>query len=153
MVASHRLFGSHPLRLDEKDRLTIPSKLLAQMREMEGISEGQTLEVVIAIVKKRLGIFPRKVFMRMLENMESIPRTNATANALRKSILNYMDEQSLDKLNRVRIPAMHAQLFGLQNDIVVMGSGTHLEVVNRDAWMKQAPESMEAMPDIDEYLD
>ncbi|MCC6546525.1 hypothetical protein IT570_05090 [Candidatus Sumerlaeota bacterium] len=144
VVSVNVLDGSHPLRLDEKDRLTIPSKLVSIIREIEGLNESDSIEVVVTLIRNRLAIFPRKVFEKRMEKMTGLPRA---------TMVNYRDSQSLDKLNRVRIPAMHAQVLNLVDDVVMMGSETHLEVVSRQAWVKQALERMQDMPETWEPLD
>lgn len=145
------LSGSHPARLDEKDRVTIASKLMKDLRENEGLGEGDDVKVVVTIVKRRLGVFPKRVFDELMAKLSALPEKDP-GHDFKAVLMNYMDEQSLDKLNRFRVPSMYAQLLNLVDDVVVMGSGSHLEVVNRGDWLQQAAEQMATMPKVSYYL-
>jgi division/cell wall cluster transcriptional repressor MraZ len=146
-MTSLRLTGSHPQKMDEKDRVAIPARLIPVMREIEGVSEEEPLEIVITITaQQRLGIYPRKTFMKLLDSLETAPPDDPDVLDLKTTILNYMDEQSLDKQNRIRVPAMHAEVFGLTGEVVLMGSGEYLEVVSKETWKSQLPQRMADMP-------
>lgn len=142
-----RLTGSHPQKMDDKDRLAVPAKLVPILRELAGVSDEDPLDVVITITaQQRLGVFPRAQFIRLLENLEAAPQDDQDVIDLKTTLMNYMDEQSLDKQNRIRIPAMHAEAFGLTGEVVVMGSGEYLEVVSKETWKSQLPARMSDMP-------
>ncbi len=138
-----RLYGSHLQRLDEKARLSVPAKLVAALRELAGIGATDPLEVVISVThRNRLGIFPRPRFESLIAAAEEAQEESLEAEELLATYLNYMDEQTLDKQNRIRVPAMHAELFNLSEKVVVMGSGDYIEVVSPENWKDQAQGNM-----------
>ena len=130
-----KLTGSHLQTLDDRLRLAVPSKLIPTLRELAGVSEDDPLDVVVTITMNgHLGVYPRRVFTEMFEKLEQAPPEDLDAADLRLAYLNYMDEQSLDKQNRFRVPQMHAEAFGLSGEVVVMGSERFLEVVSKAKW-------------------
>jgi DNA-binding transcriptional regulator/RsmH inhibitor MraZ len=114
---------------------------MSALREMTGVTGDEPLEIVVTItMQNRLGVYPKAIFDKMIAQLDNLAPTNMDAADLRLTYLNYMDEQVLDKQNRFRIPPMHAELFDLNGEVVVVGSGEFLEVTNKKVWMEQAKE-------------
>lgn len=121
--------------MDNRGRVALPARLVTEMRSFAGVAAEGSFEVVISVsMEGRVGIFPRPVYDRILENLEKAPKEDALAAELRRSYLNYMDIQNTDKQNRVRIPQLLADYYRLEGEVVLMGSGEYLEVVNKDDW-------------------
>jgi MraZ protein len=138
------LSGSHPQTIDDRGRLAVPARLLPALRALAGVGEEDELEVVISMTfEGRLGIYPVPYFNRMMANLEKAPEEDVDAQELRRAFLNYSDQQTLDKQNRVRVPAALAEYFELRGEVTVMGSGEYLEVVTREAWMRDLTERRE----------
>lgn len=142
-----RLTGSHPQTMDDKSRLAVPARLIPALRELSGSGEKQQIEVVITVTaQQRLGVYPRQLFMQMIERLEQAPAEDQDVADLRITLLNNMDEQCLDKQNRFRVPAAYGRAFDLNGEVIVLGSGEFLEVVNKEAWQAQLAERMSQMP-------
>lgn len=136
-----RLTGVHLQTMDDRLRLAVPAKLVGAFRQISGVTEDESLEVVVAVTKdERVGVFPKQHFMAMIERLEQEAEYDPDAEELLTGYVNYMDEQSLDKQNRFRIPQMLAESFALSGEVAVVGSRNCLEVVNKailDQQLKQ----------------
>ncbi len=132
--------------MDDRGRVAVPAKLMPSFRELAGSGEKESVEVIVCVTPdKRVGVFPRKVFMEMMEEMEKPAKVDRAIAKLRKAYLNHMDQQSLDKQNRIRIPAIMAEAFGLSGEVVVMGCGEFLEIVTREEWRRKLFEDTDTM--------
>ncbi len=132
------LTGTHQQTIDDRGRIPFPAKLLETFRELAGVGPKDPVEVIVSITpQQRLGVFPKKTFMEIIESLEEPSKSNQELEALKLSYLNSMSEATLDKQNRFRIPAMLAEVFGLMGEVVVLGSGEYIEVVNKDTWKAQ----------------
>jgi division/cell wall cluster transcriptional repressor MraZ len=132
------LHGSYPQTMDDRKRLPVPAKMIPTFRELCGIKGNEPIEVVVSITpQKRIGVYPRRVFMEMIAELAGPAKTDREVYKLRNAYLQYMDEQSLDKQNRVRIPGILAEAFDLKGEVVAMGAGDMFEVITKDAWKSQ----------------
>ncbi len=133
--------------MDDKSRLAVPARLIPALRELSGIEEKEQIEVVVTVTaQQRLGVYPRRLFMEMIERLEQAAHDDQDVADLRITLLNNMDEQCLDKQNRFRVPAAYAHAFKLSGEVIVLGSGEFLEVVNKEVWQRQLAERMSEMP-------
>ena len=147
------LTGSHLQTLDDRLRLAVPAKMVPVLRELAGTQGEDPVEVVITItVDERLGVFPKKYFTEHLAMLKKAAEFDRSAALIRRKYLNQMDEQSLDKQNRFRIPQMLAEYFGLNGEVVVVGSGEYLEVMSRERWKKQMDEDVPKLKEFDERV-
>lgn len=137
-------------RLDERQRVAIPARFIEPFRRLAGLGDEDPLQVIIcATPQKRLGIFPPPVFEKRFSGLRNVRGKSA----LKRNYLNTMEEQSLDKQNRIRVPALLGELFGLKDDVVVMGSGDYLEVVSKDAWLEQVASAFPLMEEQERELE
>ncbi len=144
--------------MDGKSRVAVPAKLIPALRALVGAGEEDKIEVVITVTaQQRLGVYPRHIFMNKIKALEQAPPSDREAEELRITLYNNMDEQCLDKQNRFRIPAAYAHAFKLSGEVIVTGSGSFLEVVNKDQWQEQLISRMADLPEKEKaagkYLD
>jgi MraZ protein len=127
--------GSHPQTIDKAGRIAIPAKLVPLMRSTDVKATKDSFEVVVSVgTEGRIGIYPVPYYQNLLSYLNAIPENDLVGQEVRRSHLNYMDMQSTDKQNRVRIPQLLADYYSLEGEVVVMGSGEFLEVVSKDDW-------------------
>lgn len=121
--------------MDNRGRVAIPAKLVPLMRAASGAKEEETFDVVVSVsMEGRVGIYPLPHYEKILANLNASPEEDPVGAELRRNYLNYMEVQNTDKQNRVRIPQLLAEKYKLKGEVVVMGSGEYLEVVNKNDW-------------------
>lgn len=127
--------GQHEHSLDAKDRLTIPSRLRAQL------ADGA---VLVAGLDPCVEIWPSAAFTTFASQvLAGLNPLGSKARMLKRRFHSQAEDESLDSAGRVRI-AKHLIAHGaLAGPCVVVGADDHLEVWSPDRWAEQSAE-MEA---------
>lgn len=117
------ILGRADHRLDPKRRFTVPSDWFARMGRPESLYVMPSLSRA-----KCLDVFPPAEFDRRLEAF----RNSALSDSVKASFLSRMGELvsccSLDVQNRIRVKDSLLAFAGIENDVVLVGSGFHFEV-------------------------
>ncbi len=127
--------GQHEHSLDAKDRLTIPSRLRAQL------ADGA---VLVAGLDPCIEVWPRDGFNRFAQQiLAGLNPLSANARLLRRRFHANAEDEKLDSAGRLRV-AKHLIAHGeLEGQCVVVGVEDHLEVWSPERWAKHSIE-MEA---------
>jgi DNA-binding transcriptional regulator/RsmH inhibitor MraZ len=133
----HQLSGINPQKVDERNRVALPSRFVSVFRAIsapegtETTDDGEPLEVVVALgLKKRLCIYPVNVYEEMLEWLDGQPTYEPAWRDVRGMIHGSAEYQTLDKQNRLKIPAFLGRKLGLTGAIVVKGAGRWAELLS-----------------------
>lgn len=127
--------GQHEHSLDAKDRLTIPSRLRAQL------AEGA---VLVAGLDPCVEIWPSSGFARFASQvLAGLNPLSANARLLRRRFHAQAEDEALDSAGRVRVAKHLIAHAGLEGSCIVVGADDHLEVWSPERWSAQAAE-MEA---------
>jgi len=122
--------GQHEHSLDAKDRLTIPSKLRAQLAE--GV-------VVAASFDPCIEIHPAKGFDAYLARVQSKLNTlGGKPRMILRHISSRAQDEHLDSAGRVKIPKHLVQHGDLSGACMIVGAETHLEVWSPERWAEQS---------------
>ena len=124
--------GQHEHSLDAKDRLTIPSRLRAQL------DEGS---VLVAGLDPCIEIWPREGFARFAAQvLAGLNPLSSRARMLRRRFHANAEDEQLDSAGRVRIAKHLIAHAGLDGPCVVVGADDHLEVWSPDRWAEHSAE-------------
>ncbi|HEY8466328.1 MAG TPA: division/cell wall cluster transcriptional repressor MraZ [Solirubrobacterales bacterium] len=124
--------GQHEHTLDSKDRLTIPSRLRAQL------ADGA---VLLAGLDPCVEIWPRDGFAKFTERfLAGLNPLSSKARMLRRRFHANAQDEELDSAGRVRIAKHLIEHAGLEGACVVVGVEDHLEVWNPERWAQHAAE-------------
>jgi MraZ protein len=118
--------GTFDYSLDAKNRLTVPSKFRASL------SDG----VILAMgIEKCIAVWTPTAFEAYTEAAlaDMHPLSTAAVKLNRFFSANSYDTE-LDSAGRVMVPKPMLEHAGLRKEVVVTGTGTHLEVWDRAAW-------------------
>jgi MraZ protein len=124
--------GQHEHSLDAKDRLTIPSRLRAQLEDGA---------VLVAGLDPCVEIWPRDGFARFAERiLAGLNPLSSNARMLRRRFHANAQDEKLDSAGRLRL-AKHLIAHGdLADTCVVVGVEDHLEVWSPERWAKHSEE-------------
>ena len=125
------LLGEHEHALDEKNRLTLPSKLRGAFEDGVVVSRG---------LDGCLYAWPDAAWARMAARIEDVDPLSADGRRLRRHFFSGATRVDLDKQGRVPIPTGLATAAGLEREVVVAGVYDHLEIWNRAAWREHLRE-------------
>jgi len=127
--------GQHEHSLDAKDRLTIPSKLRAQLAE--GV-------VVSASFDPCIEIHPSSGFDAYLARVGSNLNTlGGKPRMILRRIASKAEDDKLDSAGRVKIPKHLIDHGALSGACMIIGAETHLEVWSPERWAEYS-ERMDA---------
>lgn len=118
--------GEYHHTIDEKGRLTIPSKVRYELGEQFIITRG---------LDECLFIYKEDEWNKIIEKYKELPNTKASRNFMRV-FLSGASLCSLDKLGRANVPNVLVKYASLLKDCVVIGVNDRLEVWSKTNWEK-----------------
>jgi MraZ protein len=111
--------------LDDKGRLTIPAKF------RDGLGSGL---VVTRGIDRCLAIYSMEEWSELAKKVSELSMTDRLARAFRRLVFANASDAFLDKQGRVLIPPRLREYADLNDEAVVTGLNTFIEVWNPDAW-------------------
>ena len=124
----HMFLGRYNHSLDNKGRLTIPSRY----REM--IGDGA---VVVQGFDRNLLVLSAASFERVTHEIKAESITNPQVRLLRRLVFSTAEPAEVDKAGRILIPAYLRQFAGLELEAVLVGVGDYFEIWSPVLWAEQ----------------
>lgn len=137
------LLGTHEHSLDEKNRLTLPSKLRGAFEEGVVVTRG---------LDGCLAAYPREAWDEMSQRIRSLDPLAEDARRMRRHFFTSATSGELDKQGRMVIPAPLLERAGITREVTVTGVYDHIEIWDRAAWQKQLHEVEGSAEDVAERL-
>lgn len=125
--------GEYHQKLDDKGRLTIPSKLRYDLGEDFIVTRG---------LDKCLFIYKKEVWDKLINKYEQLPNVKEARNFMR-FFLSGAIAQEFDKQGRINISAPLIKYSSLEKECVIIGVGNHLEIWSESNWNKFTDENEE----------
>ena len=123
------LTGTYPRTLDDKKRLTLPSRLREQLQE------PQTLFATPG-TDQCLELYSQSGLEQLAEKLDQSPATDAEVRVFRRLYFAQTESVDVDKNGRVLIPERLVQFAGLKHDVVLIGVRDHLELWDAERWQQ-----------------
>jgi len=120
-------FGTFERNLDEKNRLTLPSKLREELGVKVFIMKG---------FDGCLSIYKEVEFAKLVKEINSLPFNEKNSRDYLRIQLASVVELGVDKAGRVQIPTQLVNKYQISKDVTVIGAADHVEV-----WSKQTYEN------------
>lgn len=120
--------GNNPTRVDEKGRLKVPTDFKRRLDE----EFGETEYFITSRDGDRAEIYPLKVWEEIEARMATVPSMNPARKKFEDITNYYGGVVGYDNQGRLLMPQLLRTRARLEEDVVVIGKGRHLEVVNRD---------------------
>lgn len=123
-------FGSSSNSVDSKGRVFIPIKWRDKLGDSvilhiglgrEG--EGRYLELTTI-----------ESFKKLIDSVTKLSATNRRYEALKRNLFGKTEELSADKQSRILIPKHLIEYAGLKDEIVMVGSGDHIQIWNPETY-------------------
>jgi MraZ protein len=137
------LLGEHEHALDDKNRLTLPSKLRAAFEEGVVVTRG---------LDGCLFAYPRGAWEQLSDRIRSLDPLAEDARRLQRHFFAGAAAGDLDKQGRMVLPAGLIQHAGLSREVTVAGVHDHLEIWDRAKWRQQMHEVEGSAEDVAERL-
>ena len=120
--------GQYRHNLDEKGRLTIPSKFRDVLADGAYLTQG---------FDRNLRLLTRSDFEAMADKINRLSMTDPSIRQLRRLIFANASEVQLDRIGRTLIPQFLREFVGLDNEAIIVGVGEAIEIWSPEAWAEQ----------------
>ncbi|AUW94382.1 division/cell wall cluster transcriptional repressor MraZ [Sulfobacillus sp. hq2] len=137
------LMGEYEHSLDDKGRVTIPSRLRDDLQTHFVITKG---------LDGCLFLYPMEEWGKMEERLKSLPMTNANARAFARLFLAGAQDVEVDKQFRVVIPPRLREHAGIEKEVVLVGVSTRVELWARERWEGYQAEAQTSYEEIAEKM-
>ncbi len=125
----HMFLGKYQHMLDNKGRLTIPSRY-RELIAADGAFVTQGFD-------HNLMVLPSSVFQSFYGRVNKLTLTDANARQLKRLIFSSAEKVDIDKVGRILIPE-HLRLYaGLHSEAVLVGAGDYFEIWAPEFWAEQ----------------
>lgn len=137
------LMGEYHHNIDDKGRLTIPSKFREDLGDKFVITRG---------LENCLFAYSEADFQKIVAELQKIPFTKKDARQFMRFFLSGATTVEFDKQGRVNLQAPLISYAGLQKECVIIGTGDRLEIWSNDNWNDFFNSTKDNMSDIAEGL-
>ncbi|WP_338984637.1 division/cell wall cluster transcriptional repressor MraZ [Spiroplasma endosymbiont of Diplazon laetatorius] len=118
------LFGKFEHNLDDKSRLTIPSKLRNKL--------GELVYVTRSIDGNCLEIRTPENFKEWYNELKSQSALSTSTRTVVRTIFSNTDELSIDNAGRIKIPANLLEEVGISKTVQITGAGEWIEIWDKE---------------------
>ena len=116
--------GEFHHNIDEKGRLTLPSKIRDDLKDNFILTRG---------LDNCLFIYPKDNWDNIIEKYNNLPNTKDARNFMR-FFLSGANEISSDRQGRINIPSTLMSYASLEKECIIIGVNDHLEIWSLDNW-------------------
>lgn len=134
--------GEYHHAIDEKGRLTIPSKLRYELGESFIITRG---------LDNCLFIYPESEWKEIISKYKLLPNTKDARNFMR-FFLSGATSCEFDKQGRINIPSPLVTYASLNKECIIIGVNDRLEVWSKEEWNKFIDENESHLSEIADNL-
>lgn len=120
-------FGTHALRMDEKGRVALPARFRERLADGLVMTRGQ---------ENCVSVFALPEFTRRSEELSRVPSTGPRMRDYQRLLYSAADDPIPDKQGRVVVNVELRRYAGLERDCVAVGSNTHFEIWDSEAWRR-----------------
>lgn len=135
--------GEYQHSIDDKGRLTIPSKFRENLGPQFIVTRG---------LDNCLFVYPASEWSVLEQKLKSLPLMKSDARAFSRFFFSGATECELDKQGRVNLPNHLCDYAKLDKDCVVIGVSNRVEVWSKAIWEGYTKQSEETFNEIAEKL-
>ena len=131
--------GISSINLDDKGRLTIPTRYREELQEC---CENQLI-VTVAVNERCTGeegclwLYPLPEWERLEKTINQLPTLNKMAGKLRRFVIGNASECEMDKQGRLLLPEKLRTFAAKDKKVVLLGQLNKFELWNEPAWLRK----------------
>ena len=134
--------GEYHHSIDEKGRLTIPSKLRDELGEQFILTRG---------LDGCLFIYPNNEWNNVINKYKELPNIKEARNFMR-FFLSGATNSELDKQGRINIPSPLINYANLNKECIIIGVNDRLEIWSKENWESFVLENEKSFSDMADHL-
>jgi MraZ protein len=147
MVVNYPMFiGEFEYRVDEKGRVSIPPKFRTEELKKEGA-------VLCPGMEKCITIYPLPEWKKLADSLTSGPIIPSKLRRLNRAFFATSFNVEIDGQGRIVLPIQLRQYAGIDEDVVIAGTNTYLELWSKELWQSEKTTSLEEASQIIETLE
>lgn len=120
--------GEYEYRLDQKGRVSVPSKFREEFKEGIILTRGYDRCVMA---------YTPLEWEKIHEKFASMSTTRSKARLLNRIVFSNAFDGALDRAGRVMIPNTLKDYAHISDDVIIAGAGSYLEIWSKDLWSKE----------------
>lgn len=128
--------GEFDYRVDEKGRVPIPPKFRTEDLKKEGM-------VLCPGMEKCITIYPIPEYKKLADSLTSGSIIPSKLRKLNRAIFATAFNVEIDGQGRIIVPAQLRQFAGINEEVVVAGANTYLELWSKEQWAAEKAMSQE----------
>ncbi len=128
------IIGDHRHRLDSKGRLTLPSKFRPYLGDRLIVTRG---------LDRCLLLVPIAKWEQMVAELEGLSMSKRETRRLRRWLIGSAHMVEPDNAGRILIPPTLREYAGIDQEVIVTGLHTYLEIWSPEAWQQEMQEALE----------
>ncbi|GAA4900600.1 division/cell wall cluster transcriptional repressor MraZ [Ferrimonas pelagia] len=129
--------GAHAIALDNKGRLTVPTKYREPLRAQ---CEG-AMVCTVDIQSPCLLLYPLPEWERVEQKLLMLSDTQPAERSLKRLLLGYATEAEVDKAGRLLLSAPLRQYAQLEKPLMLVGQLNKFEIWSEPLWQQQIARS------------
>lgn len=126
------LIGEYTYTIDQKKRVSIPSKFRSSLEGSAVITRG---------LDNSLVVYPLKEWEKISEKLENLPSSKTNARGYSRMMFSGAVDVALDKLGRILIPDFLKEYAGLKKNVSIIGLSNKIEIWDEIKWNKYKKET------------
>jgi len=138
--------GNFEHTIDQKGRLSVPSKFREVLRER--------YDEVLIITRSDgcLVAYPEEEWARLERKIEELPQLKKNVVSVQRYLVSSASECPVDKQGRILIPQYLRSHAGLKKDVILAGMISRIEIWSKEKWEEQLKKTSEEFAEIGETL-
>jgi MraZ protein len=137
-------FGEFEYKIDEKGRVPIPPKFRPELREGAMLAPG---------AEKCITVYPLAEWKKVAETLTSSPLTPGKMRRLKRALFATAFYLRMDGQGRIALPIPLRENAAIEDEVVVAGVNTYLELWDKEQWESEKAISQEQAWQIMESLE
>jgi MraZ protein len=138
--------GQYEYRIDEKGRVPIPPKFRTEELKKEGL-------VLCPGMEKCITIYPLSEWKRLADTLNTSPVKSSKFRKLNRAFFSNAFNVEIDGQGRIIVPSQFRQFAGINEDVVVAGANTYIELWSKELWGSEKESNQEAAWQIFETME
>jgi len=135
--------GEYKYLIDDKKRLSIPSKFRSELGKKAIVTRG---------LDGCLFLYSQTEWKKLAEKLGKLPLGQADARGFQRTMLSGAMETAIDTLGRVLIPDYLKKYANLKKKVVIVGLYNHVELWDEIKWKEYQRKSEKEVGDMAERL-
>ncbi len=136
--------GEFEYKIDEKGRVPIPPKYRRELREGVILSPG---------VERCVDVYTLAEWKKQAATLTTGPLARSKLRRLNRAIFATAFSLNIDGQGRIALPVPLREYAGIEDEVIIAGANTYLELWNKEQWESEKATSQEQAWQIIESLE